>query len=138
MTAPRAFTQAECRSTAAMIRQVYPHWSRWADMLDAFAARLEDNEDGRAALSMNDPAIVALIDRAAEKLREEGRREVLREVAAIDPAEWSENYNCIHGCYFCHKSWPGQEQFYPQEQMVSASFHKPTCLWLRAQEAAKG
>lgn len=100
---PANFTAAEvcleikhCQDIAAVAGETwddktYKHFgTRAAVMLDAFAARLESDADER----------------------EQGRREVLAEVAKL--------YPYAHGgtCLFC-----------------SADEHAPTCLWLRAQQA---
>ncbi len=49
----------------------------------------------------------------AESWREEGRREVLREIAQMEPGSPSDSY-----CTFCG---------------ALAKYHKPACLWLQAQ-----
>jgi hypothetical protein len=51
--------------------------------------------------------------------REEGRREVLREIAKLDPIEQNSDH-----CYYCG-SWPGDP--------MMREAHEPTCLWLQAQ-----
>lgn len=63
------------------------------------------------------------VPEAMNRAREEGQREVLREIAAIDP--WDHNDEWGHKCVFCHGQ---RHETHP---------HGPNCLWLRAQEAAK-
>ncbi len=72
------------------------------------------------------PAVIRKSDPIAEAWREEGRKDVLREIAAIkDPESGYEGF-----CLFCEASIkiPIEDGVYER--------HKPSCLWFRAQSAA--
>lgn len=112
-----SFTAAEVRRLAEVYQLEAEHVDmRIAAMLDAFAARLEqDDSFGREAKTMADSAF--------ELGREEGRREILAEIARID-----DPVSPKHGwCWFCGAGNPrGDAQ------------HGPNCAWRRAQSVAPG
>lgn len=56
----------------------------------------------------------------AEQLREEGRREILREIAKLNPMS---TFGDIGRCNFCEPDWDHRED------------HMPACLFLRARQA---
>lgn len=56
----------------------------------------------------------------------EGRREVLREIAAMQPKYFGGADGCDAYCRFCDNDLD-----YPDQS------HRRSCLWLRAQEATK-
>ncbi len=115
-------------------------------MLDAFAQRLEQEEANGPIIGYVSREIV---DRAeprdwlvlpvyqapqtyagqmtetgftpAEQMREEGRREILQQIATVNPLRWDDNQRMA--CVYC-----GFGQLAP---------HAPSCVWLLAQEAAK-
>lgn len=68
--------------------------------------------------------------------REEGRREILREIATIEPDSVMGD---MGRCNFCEADYAANQT--PQGDDVWDTFnlitHKPTCLWFRAQEAIK-
>lgn len=108
----------------------HPRYVRVLAMLDAFAQRLEQEEQLEPSYAFNQfsQAIgreveqYLLADQIA-KAREEGRREVYAQIASAD-ACWVEK------AYYESCQWCGIGRY-------SGDNHKPTCLWLRAQEATK-
>lgn len=148
MTDTPRFTAAEVRAA----RQQWLHEAVLADshsstvdglaaMLDAFAQRLEQEGYFQGYKSdLPHPRMAAtgtegrcelcrLVDSplhgTPEQWREEGRREVLREIAKRDPFDPTGDMGM---CNFCFDgNW--------DEDRSATNGHRPTCLWLRAQEA---
>ena len=83
------------------------------------AVTMPDSEDGRYVRDLLEWAATAI-----KSEREEGRREVLREIAAIDP--WSDRgYEGF--CNFCGAC---------MDKGAFGSTHEPSCLWLKALKVA--
>lgn len=127
------FTAAEVRRLAHEMRTEYltkPHESEPVALaLDAFAARLEQDAHAETLLAdvqqkWSGVGASAADTQAASleaKAREEGRREVLREIAEREP---------VHDglCLWCDGYQP---------QSLQSNIHKPDCLWLRAHQATQ-
>lgn len=94
---------------------------RTMEALDAFAQRLERDESG-PAIRFTKAYMVgpkADVDVYEESLREEGRREVLKEIAALKCDSVSGD---MGACNFC------------DPDIMSSEAHRTNCLWLRAQQ----
>ncbi len=70
------------------------------------------------------PKLITRTDPIAEAWREEGRREVLREIAKMDPLCGPYHDEDNGSCHFC---------FEHEMTTLMRDRHKPDCLWLRAQ-----
>lgn len=68
-----------------------------------------------------------------DALREEGRSEVLREIADLDCLEWF-GTDDDQRCFFCARSFSG-DALEDSDAREDPDQHAPDCLWLRAQAA---
>lgn len=82
-----------------------------------------------ATMTMNDDDSPASITVDCEALRDEGRRQILREIAALPMTD--DQGPLFDSCYFCRSD---------EIQPIGSVFggpapvvHKPDCLWMRAQ-----
>lgn len=133
-TAPALREMAE-ELDNANLPWVDSHWTPLADALRAYAARLDQDERD----AENDPKLAGMLDmstagfqfmarcverekrKGLEHGREEGRREVYAEIAAMQPWEAYSDHDA-ELCRFC--------------LCGIDHHHTPDCLWLRAQPPA--
>ncbi len=88
-------------------------------------------------VALNSEELTQGIAEAIAAAREAGRREVLREIARlpepiqrnVPPAEFKTDWVPVDVCQWCHMN--------DDDSATGYIPHKPTCLWLRAQEATK-
>ena len=74
-----------------------------------------------------DTTIPEPLQRQLERAREQGRREILAEVAKINPFSRENGYD--YQCFFCLGTDKGQPPPEPDRVHV---VHKPACIWSRA------
>ena len=116
-TTPRHFTAAEVR---ALAHACTSHATIKA-MLLAFAERLDvDALEPELSEYVDALKFEQAMKDAVEGAKEEGRREVLREVAKLAPV------NAFSNCTFCDGGY---------RVLLNGYDHTPSCLWLRAQSA---
>jgi hypothetical protein len=92
-------------------------------------AKLNITLRGRATVSGEYPNLIVTglyFGELSEQAREEGRREILKEIAAL-PCDRSGQYEGL--CWFCgHTLLLADGMFRDWE----SDNHEPTCLWLKA------
>lgn len=105
-------------------------WREIVSMLTAYAERLEQDEQTPS------PADVSLyIRNAIDHGREEGRREVYREIAKLDPYDTAGDADCCNFCgYDMHQ---GQPDSHCDDGSTWTPNHEPDCLWIRATAALR-
>lgn len=100
------------------------------------AERRSDNDTLRQMFKKQDMGKLPISVR--EQLREEGRREILREVAQMQPIpiyvspEGTRQEMRVYTCSYCRAESDMAKGY--KSAMLK---HEPSCLWLRAQQAIK-
>ncbi len=80
------------------------------------------DEDSTTRLAFTANATYAIVPTTvAEAFRDEGRREILKEISKCEEIRCSATY-CEAECFFCGNPSIG-----------GALIHEPSCLWFRAQ-----